>query len=158
MPHAVSATALAAINASATSEVFLDLLTIDDPGLASPIRVVRNTKNVTSRGNLFVGLAFDIAPANEDPEGDPAVQLLIDNVDRAIVDAVRAAAGKPSCTLEVVLASDPDTVEMGPYPFSIQDAEYDGFKVTALVAFEDILNARYPADSYTPADYPGLFS
>jgi hypothetical protein len=85
------------------------------------------------------------------------VALSIDNVDRTIVEAVRTVSSPPTASLSVVLASDPDTVEAGPFELTIREVQYDALVVTATMAVEDILNEPFPGDLFTPQNFPGLF-
>ncbi len=157
MSRTLSQAARRAINAEATGEVFLLLLTIEHEELAAPIRVVNNTENVVSRGELYVAYPFEIALPGEDPESVARVSLRIDNVDRQIVQALRPVQAPLSVALEVVLAGSPDTVEAGPFTLTLIAAECDAFVVTGELAFEDVLNEPFPGHSYIPSDYPGLF-
>jgi len=87
----------------------------------------------------------------------PTVQLQIDNVDRRIMEGVRALTSAPAVTLEVVLASAPDTVEAGPFAFTLKAADYDALVISGTLAFEDVLNEPYPQYAFTPGSFPGLF-
>jgi len=153
----ITVTAKQAIYSQETSEVFLVLLTIDHADLAAPIRVVNNTKNIVSNGNTFIGFPFFADMPQERDDRLARVTLTIDNVDRQIVTAVRSITSPPSATMEVVLASDPDTVEAGPFSFTLRDVRYDSLVVEGELSFEDVLNEPYPGDSFTPATHPGLF-
>ena len=146
-----------AINAEATEQVFLLLLNIDHEDLAEPIRVVNNTEDITSRGDLYAAYPFEIALPGEDPESVARVSLRIDNVDRQIVQSLRAVQAPLAVALEVVLAASADTVEAGPFNMTLVSAEYDAFVVTGELAFEDVLNEPFPGHSYIPSEYPGLF-
>lgn len=158
MSRSLSTTARAAIYAQETGEVFLLLLTIDHDDLDSPIRVVDNTEDVTSRGDTYVAFPFDIALPDESPDSISAVRLTIDNVDRQVVDALRSISTPATVTLEVVLASDPDTVEAGPFDLSLRSADYTAEVVTAELVYEDVLNEPFPGGRFIPSDYQALFS
>jgi hypothetical protein len=153
----LSAPALAALNAQSTDKVFLALLTITHPGMAQTVRVVNDMVNLTSRGNDYIALPFQIDLPAEIEEELPRVRLTIDNVDRLLVEAIRTLTSPPTIALEVVLASSPDTVEAGPFPFALRNAEYDSLVVTGELAFEDVLNEGFPAHSFTPNLFPGVF-
>jgi hypothetical protein len=157
MPRTVSAVARAALNAPQTDQVFLALLTIAHANLPTPIRVVNDMVNLTSRGDEYIAYPFNIDLPGESEDELPRVRLTIDNVDRQLVEAVRTLTTPPTITLEVVLASSPDTVEAGPFPFTLRSAEYDAFVVTGDLAFEDVLNEGFPAHSFTPNAFTGLF-
>ena len=157
MSRSLSLAARHAVTAQETAEVFLILLAIDAPGMEAPIRVVNDRADVISRGFHFVAFPFEIDLPGEDPEAPPKVTLRIDNVDRRIVAALRELQGMATVTIEVIRAADPDEIEAGPFAMQLVKATYDALAVQADLAFEDTLNARFPAGSYTPADYPGLF-
>ncbi len=157
MSRDITLTAKQAIFSQESSEVFLILLTIDHVDLADPIRVVRNTKNIDSRGDTYVGLPFDVDMPEERDDRLGHVTLTIDNVDRKIVTAIRSLTSAPSVTMEIILASDLNTLEAGPFPFTLRDTEWDSLTVTGVLSFEDVLNEPYPGDSFTPATHPGLF-
>ncbi|MGH6879272.1 DUF1833 family protein [Hypericibacter sp.] len=142
-----------------TDEVFLQLLTIDHSSFSQPIRVVHNNEDVVSRGNLYTAYPFDITLPDDDGQKPPEVTVRIDNVARDIVLAIRMipAGAPPTITLEVIMASTPNTVEAGPYGFTLRDVTADAAAVEGQITFEDILNESFPADEYTPASHPGLF-
>lgn len=134
----------------------LFLLKIEHESLAEPIRVVNNQTDIVSDGETYVGLAFEIdLPSETDDQS--RVNVRIDNVDRVIVDSLRAVTGRPTFTLSVVLADTPDQVEAGPYAMTLSEADYDAGQVTGVLVFEDILAEPFPGDSFVPSRFPGLF-
>lgn len=157
MPRALSIAARQAIFGPQTAEVFLPLLTIAHASLASSIYIASNTQNVTSRGHVFVGWPFQITLPGEHDDQQPVVQIQIDNVDRQIMEGIRALTSAPTMTLEVVLASSPDTVEAGPFGFTLKSADYDALYISGTLAFEDVLNEPWPRFMFTPIVAPGLF-
>ena len=62
-----------------------------------------------------------------------------------------------SLTLLVVLAFDPNTVEVGPFEVTLKDTRYNALVVEGDIAAEDVLNELCPGDSFTPNLFPGLF-
>ncbi len=142
--------------AQETDQVFLILLEINHPSIL-PIRVVNNYENITSKGNEYIGFPFDIELPQDAEDALPQVKLTICNVDRQIVKAVREVQGPPTMTLSVVLASDPDAIQAGPYTLTLREVSYDSMAVTATIMPEDVLNEAYPGDFFTPAYFPALF-
>ena len=157
MSRNLTLTAKQAIYAPQTSQVFLSLLEINHPDLLSPLRFVNNSKDVTSRSNVYLAYPFLIDLPEESAERISQVTLQIDNVDRAIVQAIRPLTSKPTIALEEILASSPDTVEAGPFLFSLENVRYNALVIEGNLAFEDILNESFPGESFTPATHPGLF-
>jgi hypothetical protein len=153
----LSAAALQAVLAQQTGEVFLACLTITHPELATPIRIVNDRQNLMRAAGTYIAFPFECPMPDSDDQKLPQVEIRIDNVDRSITSALRGLAGKPTVTLEIVLADSPDTVEAGPFPFSLFDATYSALVVQGRLAFEDMLNEPFPKDSFTPSLFPGLF-
>lgn len=157
MSRSLSTTAKQAIFAQQTSEVFLLLLTINHADLASPIYVVNNTEDVVSNGNTFQAIPFRFQLPGEDGESLSQVTLTIDNVSKLLVTGVRSISTPLDLKLQVVLNSDPDTVEAGDFDMKIRDVSYNALQMSGRCNFNDLLNEPYPAHTYNPVDYPGLF-
>lgn len=152
--------------AQETEEVFVLLLEVSTAG--EPIRVALDSENLDTKLTVdgidthstavtFAGGYFGIELPEEAGENISSVRVSIDNVDRAIVAAIRSANTPPDCNMWVVLRSSPDVVEAGPYYLTLESASYDAMTVTGELAFEDVTNRRYPAHEYTPSNTPGLF-
>ncbi len=157
MPRALTVQALASLNEQETDEVWLPLVTIAHEALADPIRAVANPENVTSRDMLFVGLPFELTLPDETEDGPGEVRLRIDNVDRMIVDTLREINTPPTVTVEVILASQPDTVELSVDNLTLRDARYDVVTVEGVLRFED-LTTEPIAEIISPERFPGLFT
>lgn len=158
MPRTLSAAARQSMFAQeGGAAVFLVLLEITGPGIVTPIRVVNDMQNVTHGGDLYLAAAFIISLPTEQEEIAQQVRLRIDNVDQSIVEGVRLLTGPPTVTMTVVLAATPDTIEAGPFTFTLRNAEYNAFEVVGTLAYEDILSESYPEDAFTPALFPGMY-
>jgi len=145
-----------AVFAEETAEVFLFLITLSHTDITT-LYFVNNYEDVTSNGNAHVAFPFQITMPSETEDQLPRVQLNIDNVDRSIIDEIRTLTGPPTLTLSVVLASDPDTIEAGPFEMSLQNVSYNALTITGNLVGDDILNEPYPGEAYTPQNFPGLF-
>jgi hypothetical protein len=157
MARALTLAARQSLTAEATDELWLILLTIEADGLTEPIRVVNDRQDLYSRGARYVAYPFELDLPADDGETVARVMIRIDNVDRAILAAVRAATGLPRATIEVVRRAEPDVVEAGPFSMTVAELRADALTLEATCVYEDILDAAFPAGQYTPADYPGLF-
>jgi hypothetical protein len=156
----VSATALRAMLAQETGEVFLVCLTLNHSSFSSPYLLVNDQKPLTRTAGTFQPFAFEVTLPNEQEDQIPQVSINIDNEDRSILQAVRTiGAERPTMKMEMVLASSPNTVEAGPFNFSILNIQYDVGSIQGTIGFEDdFLNTAFPAESYTPSNSRGLFS
>jgi len=152
----LSQAAVVSVNAQETGEAWLVLLEIDHADLAVPIRVVNDHKNITSNGAEFIGFPFEIELPGEDPDQPMKAQLRIDNVDRVIVETLREIASPPSVTAQVILADQPDTVEVEFEGMTLRSARYDANTVEGELMFEDVLNEPVTI-TMTPGRFPGMF-
>lgn len=141
--------------AQETDECWLVLLKISHPALSEDIVVVCNDEPITSNGVTYTGLFFQVdLPSDDDSAGEFTVRL--DNVDRVIVDSVNAVTTKPSATLAVILADDPDNW-LVTFDAVAVSFEADPLEVSATFRADDLLFEPYPGVRYTPASHPGLF-
>ena len=150
----ISANGRAALYAAQTDDVWLQLLTIEHASIGTPIRLVANTEAITSRSESYLAFPFEIVLPST---GQESVQLIVDNVSRELIDEVRSIDTPLDITLEVVRAAAPDTVEAGPFEFQSRAVEYDVQSMRFTLAYEPLLQEPFPAYTYTPIDYPGLF-
>jgi hypothetical protein len=154
----VSNNALQALFAQETDEVFLVCLTIAHPSLLEPIRVVNNTEDLQRSSGLFIACAFEIELPQESGDTMPQARLTVDNVDGRIGEAVRVLNSPPKVTLEVVMASQPDTIESGPHDLILNSVSIDVQAVSGTLGYEVLLDEPFPKDMFTPSNSPGLFA
>jgi len=146
-PRSLSSAAKAALTFQETGEIYLMLLTIQHPALIPSLYF----------GNTYLAWPFQVALPEEREDTVPTIQIVIDNIDRRIMAGIRSLPTAPTVLLEVVLASSPDTVEAGPFNFTLRGVDYDALTITGTLSPEDILNEPFPQYTYSPASFPGLF-
>jgi hypothetical protein len=156
MARTLSQTAIRSQNAQQTDEVWLVLLTIEHNNMPEAIRVVNNTEDIVSRGLTYTAFPFDFELPNEDADNPATVRLRIDNVDRRVVQAVRSITSPPMVTIDVVLASSPNTVEMTLTGMTMREISYDATSVSGQLQFETIYSEPVTY-TMTPSRFPGLF-
>lgn len=156
MSRTFSAAALREMLAQTSGEVFHQLLTLSHPSITT-VRVVDNTEDVDSRGNTYTAFPFSLSLPADATERLPVAELTLSNVDRRLIDEVRSISGPITATLEIVTSTTPDTVEVGPFVFDIISVRFNKETLTATLAYEPILAEPYPADSFDPQHFPGLF-
>jgi hypothetical protein len=159
MSRSTSLTLRTAINAEETGEAFLILLDIYHASFGPPttLRFVNNYTDITSNGNDYIAYPFSITIPSDLEDSLPKVQLTIDNIDRSIMDEIRSLTSAPDVNISVILASDPDTVEAGPFETKLRNVDYNFSAITGDLQAEDILNEPYPGVFFTPDQFPGLF-
>lgn len=153
----IPAAAISAIQAVNTDEVFLVLMTITFS--ATDVQhIVSNTENIVSRGVTYQAWPFSLTLPNQLETTTSSATLTFDNVDPAIWQALRDVNGIPSVLIEIVTASDPNTVILRCANLKLRNAQATTKTVTAQIYVDSIWQIGYPAHDYTPGEYPGLFS
>ena len=144
------------------------LLTIDHDDLDEPILVssdatgrVQETDQeivygTVSRGDNYIYMPFEMILPSDEDGGVPSVTLGIDNVTNEITDAVRDLTSPPIVLLEVVMMSDPDTVEMSWPELYLTDAEWTRDQVQGTLTMETLLTEKM-GYTYRPSTHPGCF-
>jgi len=151
---------IAACNAPQTEEGFFVLVTIDHPNLPGPIYLNNSGANIISRGMTF--LACPIQPTISDDSDDrpPQAKLILDNVDRDLVGVIREAAADGialTVTLEIIKATDPDTVEQALTDFEMKDVMYNSLTIEGTLSLEGLFAEPACAYTFSPTYCPGLF-
>lgn len=157
MSRPISLSARQALFSSGTGEAFLVLLTLDHSSMTAPIRVTSDAVETISRGDSFIAFPFDLLIPDDTENASPRARLIIDNVDRAIVAAIRNITSAPSILIEIVQASNPDTVEASFPDFKLTNVNYDALTVSGDLTVEDFTAEPWPCAIFSPANFPGMF-
>lgn len=112
---------------------------------------------VVSQGITYQPSNFTI-PLPGNPGGQPSVTLTIETTDADNLAWIREEAAPVYVAHEVVLASDPDAVEIGPIDYEVRDVSWQGARASVELGFEPILNEPAPYGRTTPTTTPGLFT
>ena len=157
MSRDISTGARQSLNAPETEDAFLILLTLSHADMAEPLRVTNGGEDVTSRGNLFTAYPFELSLPDDDAGQSPEARLVIDNIDRQIVRALRSLSTAPLVLIEIVRAAEPDVVEAKFEDFRLTNVSYDANLVQGNLTIEDFTAEPFPAGTFTPGHFPGLF-
>jgi hypothetical protein len=156
-----------ALFAQESGEVPIMLLTITHPEPAEPIYLSTDATErfstdplmyrTRSRGIDFLYAGIDVTLPDEQDKSPPASKLTIANVTRDLIPLARSVSTPPSVKIEAVLASDPDTVEMTWPAMDMSNLTYDASFLTFDLTMDALVTEPYPAGSFSPAYFPGLF-
>lgn len=154
----VSPTALQAMLAQDTPEVFVPWMKIEHPDLATPVRIAYDTQALAKSEGDFQPYAFQINLPSQQEDQLPQVTVTIDNTDLAVNEAIRTLEGPPTVTFGVALASQPDIDEAGPFVFDLQSATATSDAIQGTLGYEDdIFSQQVPGQQYLPTNSQGLF-
>ena len=160
---------LAQANAQESGVVVVLLMTITHPDWVAPVRLSTDpTQRITetssdviygtqSRGNDYLFLPAQITLPSQTEEAPPQMRISIDNVSRDLVAEIRALSSPPAFQVELVTADDPDTV-LAMWPeFLMANIQYNATTINADLVIETLQAEPYPAGTFTPAEFPGVF-
>jgi hypothetical protein len=102
-----------------------------------------------------VAFPFEITLPNDD-DGQISARLSIDNTDRQIVAAVRQMSSYAAVNIKIIRADAPDTVEAEFPDFRLSNVNYDAATVSGDLTIEDFTQEPFPAETFSPAKFPGL--
>jgi hypothetical protein len=168
MSRTASATFKNAVYASETGEVAVLLITMDHASLSDPIRIStdnadtftvdgQTVRGTISRGENYLFCPIDVALPDDSYESISQATLRIDNVNRDILYAIRLLTSAPTVTMEVVLASSPNTVEASFPNFSLGSVTANAESVEGVLTLGCFLGEPFPGGSMNPSNFPGMF-
>jgi hypothetical protein len=74
-----------------------------------------------------------------------------------MVDMLRRVVTPVQVKIELVLASQPDTIEMVIEDLFLREVNWNISSISGKLMIEDMLNAGFPADIYEPRTFQGIF-
>lgn len=165
--RSLSLNARDAIFSQNSGEVIIFLLTIEHETLDDPIRLSTDqterattnplTYKTVSRGNDYLYAGVGITIPEEQDKSPPSCKLVIQNVTRDLVPLARSISTPATCTIEAVLLSDLDTVEISFPSMDMTNLTYDASTLTFDLTIDSLATEPYPAGTFSPASFGGLF-
>jgi len=108
------------------------------------------------QGWTFIGYPFEVELPPESPDRPMIARIRIDNTERLIVNEVRTISEPPTVALKVVLADQPDTIELEYAGMRLRNVTWDQGEISGDLVYEDILSEPV-CEQMTPARFPGAF-
>jgi hypothetical protein len=153
----LSREAAAAVLAPETEKVFLHLLTVETSG-GSVLRFADNTQNIISRGNEYSAAGFTLILPEQTGDAPRPCRLAVDNTDLVIFQTIKQAAGRDvNVTVCVIAADTPDIYERGPLKYRLRNVKAGKETVEGEVYDFYLTDRKFPKDTYTQEDFPGMF-
>lgn len=179
----MSQAAIAALFKPDSSETLITLLTIYDPINTNNV-IIRLADNYTQRlvtnnvgdvsgqpvtsdedviygvvsNNLnYVFIPMQITLPSEEQNVAPRANIVLTDVTQYIVPIIRQINAPPRIRIDLVLSSSPNVVEVSFDKFYLSSFTYTADQVTAELSMIDYAVEPFPAYSFTPAHFPGLF-
>ena len=158
MPRSYSAQYKSTLAKVSMEETPLILLEINHPDLDAPIRVVNDTTDITSNGNLFLAFPFNCILPDDYENRLPRARLSISNVGRDLMQWLEISDGGIGATakFQQVMRSRPDQVEWE-ITMSLFNVTANNQEVSAELGFENLFAKPAISVSYRPETAKGLF-
>lgn len=149
-------------------DALIAFLTIEHPALASPIRVVSDVMAYVVDGFRFEGIPFNVK-ALTDTDSGPRTQIVMQNLDRRIGEALRRSDTRAKVRLELRssadfdLSQDPRVELSSTAPiyafryFELVNAEGDVAQLVGDIELADYSVEPWPNVRATQDRLPGLF-
>jgi hypothetical protein len=153
------------LRAQNSDDAILALVEVHHPDLPASI-FPNNTFYATSDSvptvsneNTYKPYPFDVTLAIDDPGSAPKAQITITSADQAVTQALLTVGLKaPDVTINIVLASDPDYIELTMPGLMLVQAQGDNAQITGGLSMENLLNTQFPKRTMDPIHYPAIFN
>jgi len=130
---------------------WLVLLEIDTPALEDPLRLVRNTEDITWDGETWTAFPFDLDESKQDADGSiQTLAIRVSNVQRQVEKYVNDADGgsNTTVTLRVVYSEELDEDAVLEEIFTVGTVRCTNDWVTFELEPEAFLTQRFPRDTF----------
>ena len=156
MSNQLSAEVKAQIFSQESNDPFLTLVTLEHEDFT--IKLVNNTTDINSRASVFYAMPMKIRLPADDGETTRDFSIEFDNVSLEIISQLRQVTGDINVTIEFILASLPNVVQMSHENLLLRGITYNAKTITASIVFDDFLAIGMTSEKYTPSTFPGLFT
>ena len=154
----VSAATRKALHKVDDSGGVLALLKIDHASLSAPVRIVSDTRGITTLGDTYLGLPFRIMLPADKPREMPRAQLQIDNVGRELTAELERLPPGASvmATVIIIHRATPGVID---YQFTapLSGVKVDMGNVSAVMGPDDLMRRPATLMRFDPATAPGIF-
>lgn len=155
MPSEISNEVKAQLFAQESGDPFLTLVTFQNDDFV--VRLVNNSKDITSRGNIFTAFPMTIRLPVDDGQTTRDFQIQMDNASLLMIENLRSVTGKVNVTIEMILASMPDVPQIAFEDLSLSSITYSSQQITATIIFDNFMSIEMTSERYMPTNFPGLF-
>lgn len=158
---------LRAMNAGETDEVVVALVTITDPETSALRRFSSDNAErfsidplaygTTSRGNNYDFVPMSLTLPASGVDVAPVMQVNLDSVMREATPLLRSIRGVAQVTIELVLASSPDDVELSFPNFDLSQFDISAGSLTVSLTLDSLAFEPFPGPSFNASSFPGLY-
>jgi len=146
---------LAAVN---SEEIPFVLLEISHSELSSPVRVINDTQDLTSNGNLYIGCPFRALMPDDFENQLPKASIAIDNVSKDLMYWIEQSGGAKGSTVRFmqVMRSRPDLIEWE-ITINLYNISCTPKEITGELGYENLFTKPAVSMQYRNSNSPGIF-
>ncbi len=141
--------------AQESDDPFLTLVTLQNPFFVT--RLVNNSSDIISRANAFTAFPMKIRLPVDDGSSQRDFTIDFDNVSLELITNLRSVTSPIGVTIEMVLASIPDVVQMSFDELFVINISYTATRISARIGMDGFLAVEMTSERYAPTNFPGLF-
>lgn len=142
--------------AQESDDPFLTLVTLSNPFFIA--RLVNNSSDISSRGFTYTAFPMKIRMPVDDGDDVRDFSIEFDNTSLDLITSLRSVTGDIGVTVELILASMPNVVQMSYDNMLVKTISYNAQRVSARIVLDSFLAVQMTGESYTPTNFPGLFA
>lgn len=175
MTRTLSPATIKAMYSTESSEILITLLKLTIPAIGTiPEKIIYLADNylyrlsaletdkdivygVTSLGINYIFLPMEITLPNDDAGSAPRCSITLHDVTRFLIPSLRALTEAPLVDISLVLSSSPNNIEISYSGFKLTNITYNAETISAELTMPSLEVEPFPAFSFTPAYFPGLF-
>lgn len=158
MARTYSLAARRQLHTTASGDPPLVLLEISHANLPQPVRVVGDSQDLTSNGNVFVGMGFRVRLPDEVQGQQPHAELAVDNIGRELMQWIEQSAGGRNARVRFmqVLRSAPNNIEWE-ISMYLNNLKCTNAEVSGELGFPRLLDIPAVSVRADPQTMPGIF-
>ena len=140
-----------------SNDPLLSLFELSHPSFDETIYLVNNAEDVVSNTITYTSFPLTLAMPSDDGESNRQVSISFDNVSLSLVEEFRKVTTPIDCIIRVVLASNPDNIQIEFLDLKLVSVSITSSIITARLIMDDFLHVELTSEKYTPQNFPGLF-
>lgn len=147
---------LTELNSQESGDVIIWLLEATNNSI-DPVYLASNTEDIVSNGRTYTAFPFKVTITPDDDDEAPVTRIDFSNIGLDLIERIRSVVDPIRFKLMLVLASDPDSVEVEIPDLIGRSLSYDSKQISYTLTYDDILSVVVPSHIYGPLEFGGLF-
>lgn len=140
-----------------TNACYITLLDFFSDELTNSIYLCSNNEPITHNSQEYTPYQFNFNLPDEDESQALNTQITIENIDRRLTIALRSVRNPISVRARIIEASNPNTVEVGPFDFTLRGVQYTASTITGSLEYLNYVQKYAVIYTYSNIDFPGLY-